>query len=70
MIFWGIIKAAAANYISVGRIPIIIPNFPAEAAGIANERDELRRINPTDPRVCELTVEVNSLVQEHKRKSG
>ncbi|XP_058982740.1 probable RNA-directed DNA polymerase from transposon BS isoform X1 [Musca domestica] len=67
-IFRNIIRAAAARYIPAGRIPEIRPNFPAEAAGLANERDDLRRTNPTDPRISDLTVEVNRLVQEHKRK--
>ncbi|XP_073821612.1 uncharacterized protein [Musca autumnalis] len=66
--FRDIITAAAARFIPAGRIPEIRPNFPAEATGLANERDELRRTNPNDPRVRELTMEVNRLVSEHKRK--
>ncbi|XP_073842224.1 uncharacterized protein [Musca autumnalis] len=65
--FRDIITAAAARHIPAGRIPEVRPNFPAEATGLANERDELRRINPNDPRVRELTLEVNRLVGEHKR---
>ncbi|XP_073831662.1 uncharacterized protein [Musca autumnalis] len=65
--FREIITAAAACHIPAGRIPEVRPNFPAEATGLANERDELRRINPNDPRVRELTLEVNRLVGEHKR---
>ena len=65
--FRGIITAAAARFIPAGRIPEMRPNFPAEAVGLANERDEFRRSNPADPRVRELTLEVSRLVAEHKR---
>lgn len=40
-------------------------HFPKKTAVLACDRDELRR---SDPRVSELTVEVNRLLQEHKRK--
>lgn len=54
--------------VDCGRIPEIIPNFPAEATGLANERDDVRRSSPNDPRINELTVELIRMVQEHKRK--
>lgn len=34
-------KATATRYIPAGRTPVLGPNFPAEAEGIANGRDEL-----------------------------
>ncbi|XP_073830575.1 uncharacterized protein [Musca autumnalis] len=64
--FRDIINAAAARHIPAGRIPEVRPNLPAEATGLANERDELRRTNLDDPRVRELTLEVNRLVGERK----
>lgn len=36
--------------------------FPIGKEGLENEHDEIRRSNNTDPRVNELTVEVNWLL--------
>ena len=46
-----------------GRIPEIRPNFPTEAALLAEERDEIRKQDPSDARIKELTYEVNSIVK-------
>ena len=66
-IFRKIINAAAARFIPAGRIPGIRPNFPAEAAELAEERHNIRRTNPVDPRIRELNIEVDRLVAEYKR---
>lgn len=65
--FREIVNAAAARFIPAGRIPILRPNFPAEAAGLADERDEIRSTNPSDPRIGQLNREISKLVNEHKR---
>ena len=54
--------------IPAGRIPEIRPNFPTEAALLAEERDEIRKQDPSDARIKELTYEINSIVQEHCRE--
>lgn len=47
-------------------------NFPVEATGLANVRNELHRSNATDPTDNEdpqmNSVDHNRLVQEYKRK--
>ena len=53
--------------ISVGRIPEIRPNFATEAALLAEERDEIRKQDPSDARIQEMTYEINSIVQKHCR---
>ncbi|XP_053968871.1 uncharacterized protein LOC128870292 [Anastrepha ludens] len=61
------ITAAAARFIPAGRIRDIRPNFPAEAAVLANERDRLRQADPRDPRIKDLYLEIRQLVTQHKR---
>lgn len=41
-----------------GRIAKFRPNFPAEAALLANERDQLRQFYPGDPRLRDLYLQV------------
>ena len=60
-------NAADAKHIPAGRIPQIRPNFPAEAAELADVRDGLRDSNPTDPRIRELDLEITRLRDEHLR---
>ncbi|XP_036341123.1 uncharacterized protein LOC118750513 [Rhagoletis pomonella] len=64
-----IINAAAARFIPAGRIAKIRPGFPAEAAGLADERDRIRQSNPGDPRIRDLNKDINQLVNEPKRKT-
>ena len=42
--------------------------FPTEAALLAEERDEIRKQDPSDARIKELAHEINSIVQEHCRE--
>mgnify|MGYP004733457139 CR=1 FL=1 len=41
----------AKIYTPAGYIPEIRPNFPTEAAKLADERDALRFTNPDNPRI-------------------
>ncbi|XP_037826977.1 LOW QUALITY PROTEIN: uncharacterized protein LOC119614959, partial [Lucilia sericata] len=66
--FREIVLAAAARTIPAGRIPLIRPNFPATAAELADERDEIRRTNPSDPRIQQLNREISKLVNDYKRE--
>ena len=43
------ITDAAKRYIHVGYIPEVRPNFPTEAAKLADEGDALRVTHPDDP---------------------
>ncbi|XP_037805544.1 uncharacterized protein LOC119599719 [Lucilia sericata] len=59
--------AAAARFIPAGRLSLVRPHFPAEAARLADERDDLRSINPDDPRIIQLNHDISRLVNEDKR---
>ncbi|XP_039962846.1 uncharacterized protein LOC120776355 [Bactrocera tryoni] len=65
--FRKVIAAATARFIPAGRIAEIRPNFPAEAAVLANERDTLRHADPGDPRIRDLNLEIRRMVNQHKR---
>ncbi|XP_049318515.1 probable RNA-directed DNA polymerase from transposon X-element isoform X1 [Bactrocera dorsalis] len=65
--FRKVIAAATARFIPAGRIAEIRPNFPAEAAVLANERDTLRHADPGDPRIRDLNLEIRRKVNQHKR---
>ncbi|XP_037809210.1 uncharacterized protein LOC119601986 [Lucilia sericata] len=60
--------SAAARFIPAGRISVVRPHFPAEAARLADERDDIRNTNPGDPRLTQLNIEISRLVNEDKRK--
>ncbi|XP_036339977.1 uncharacterized protein LOC118749288, partial [Rhagoletis pomonella] len=55
--FRRVVTAAADRFIPSGRIAEVRPNFPAEAA-----------IDPGDPRLRDLNLEIRQLVNQHKRK--
>ena len=67
-LFRRIVTSAAKRFIPSGRIPEIRPNFPRDAAILADERDELRKTSPMDPRVKTLTDDINKKVQAHCRQ--
>lgn len=66
--FRDIVNKAARIFIPSGRIPLVRPNFPSEAARLANERDALRKSNPSNPRIKEMNNQIRRLVTEHIRK--
>ncbi|XP_036227385.2 uncharacterized protein, partial [Bactrocera oleae] len=65
--FRKVIAAATARFIPAGRIAELRPNFPAEAAVLANEPDTLRHADPCDPRIRDLNLEIRQMVNHHKR---
>ncbi|XP_017482663.1 PREDICTED: uncharacterized protein LOC108371586 [Rhagoletis zephyria] len=65
--FRRVVTSAAARFILSGRIAEVRPNFPAEAAVLANERDHLRQVDPGDLRLKDLNLEIRQLVNQHKR---
>lgn len=66
-IFTTVINKAAKHFIPAGRIQKIRPNFPSAAAILADERDELRRQDPSNQRIGALNKKISDLVAEHKR---
>lgn len=59
----------AIRFIPSGRILTIRPNFPSAAARLADQRDNLRAINPNDPEIRSLDIRINELVREHKQNT-
>ena len=51
--------------IPAGRITKMRPNFPPEACRLADRRDAIRRENAADPRLRQLSAEINALVSAH-----
>ena len=62
-----LLQAAARKHISKGRIPSILTGFPTEAEKLTRQRDDLRRANPSNPRVTELNQEIQKKVQKHRQ---
>ena len=58
---------AAKRYIPAGYIPEVRPNFPTEAAKLADERDALRATNPDDTRNKTLSSNIKNVVRDHIR---
>ncbi|XP_069962582.1 uncharacterized protein, partial [Bactrocera oleae] len=65
--FRKVIAAATARFIPAARIAELRPNFSAEAAVLANERDTLCHADPCDPRIRDLDLEIRQMVNHHKR---
>ncbi|XP_053967611.1 uncharacterized protein LOC128869140 [Anastrepha ludens] len=65
--FRKVLTAAAARFIPAGSFKDIRPHFPPEAASIAKERDHLLQVDPGDPRIRDLNMEIRQLVNQHKR---
>lgn len=66
-VFREIIKKAANRYIPKGRIPNVIHNIPSEAVNLINERDNLREVDPRNPRIQDLNTDINKKIQEHRK---
>ncbi|KAM7361982.1 LOW QUALITY PROTEIN: uncharacterized protein ACRADG_012848 [Cochliomyia hominivorax] len=49
------INAAVARFVP----SVVRPHFPAEAARLAEERDDIRNTNPSDPRIAQLNSEIS-----------
>ena len=61
---------AKKRSIPAGRIPEIRPNFSTEATLLAEERDEIRKQDPSDARIKELTYEINSICKNTVARNG
>lgn len=61
------ILTAAKRYVPAGCIREIRPNFPREAARLADERDRLRQNNPSDPSIKTLSIAIKKLVNDYTR---
>ena len=60
------IQSAAKRFIPSGRIMRTIHDIPTEAMRLIEERDEIRKHNPHDPRLSDLNKNINIKIKEHK----
>ncbi|KAI5707813.1 hypothetical protein M8J77_010316 [Diaphorina citri] len=63
----GILNKAAHRYIPNGKHAEIRPNFPTDAAKLADERDSLKARDPHNPRIRTLCKEITKRVTDHIR---
>ena len=66
-VFRKVLNNASKRFIPKGRIPKIIHNIPSDAATLIQERDTLRKDNPEDPRVKELSDDISAKINEHRQ---
>ena len=59
------LQKAAKRTIPAGRIPKIYNALPTEAANLIEERNDIRKQNPSDPRIPELNTEIDRKINEH-----
>ena len=67
-IFRQILNKASKKFIPKGRIQKVINNVPTEAAQLMEERDELRRTDPSNTRIPDLTKNINTIIKDHRQK--
>ncbi len=62
------LQKAAKKFIPAGRIPKVFNALPTEAANLMNERDNIKKDNPADPRIPDLNHNITKKIKEHRRK--
>ena len=67
--FRDIVQRGAKKSIPAGRIPKVYNAMPTAAATLTEERNNLRKSNPTDPRIHQLNTEIDKLVNEHRKNT-
>ena len=60
-------QKSAEKHIPRGKIPQVFTNFPTEAAKLAAERDNIRKVSPGSPRILALNAEIRTLVGQHRQ---
>ena len=65
--FRKILQKAAKLHIPAGRIPKVINAVPTTTANLMEERDQIRRSNPADPRLPNLNHEINMSIKDHRQ---
>ena len=62
------INNAAKRFIPSGRIQRVYNALPTEAARLVDERDNIRKNNPSDPRLPDFDNEIKDKVKNHRKK--
>lgn len=63
-----ILLNASRKHIPAGKYSNVRPGFPADAARIADRRDQLRTIDPTDPEIARLNGEISTITKDYHRQ--
>ena len=61
------IQNAAKHCIPAGRIPKVYNSIPTDAANLIDQRNELRKNDPTNPDINVLNNNINQKINEHKK---
>ena len=59
---------AASHHISTGRRKLYTQQVPAEILTMMEERDDLRKQDPTSPRLPTMNDEITKATSDHKRR--
>ena len=62
------LQNAAKKYIPAGRIPKIFNALPTETAKLMDDRDNIRKNNPDDPRLPEINNNITKTIREHRKQ--
>ena len=62
------LQKAAKLHIPAGRIPKVYNALPTEAAILIDERDEIRKNNPSDARLTDLNQEIDEKINKHRKE--
>lgn len=61
------LQTAAKHSIPAGRIPKVYNSVPTEAANLIDQRNELRKNDPSNPNINVLNDNINKKINEHKK---
>ncbi len=67
-LFRRILTRAAKRTIPAGHIPNATGNVPPEAIRLINQRDQIRRNDPTNPQISDLNNQINNLINTRKKE--
>ena len=59
---------ASKQHIPAGRIPNILNANPTQTAKLMEDRDQIRRADPADPRLKDLNDEINTQTKVHRQE--
>ena len=64
-----VINKASKKHIPRGHIPNMIPNLTNTSKRLINERDSLRRLDPTDPHISALDTQITQEIRNSNRQT-
>lgn len=67
--FGDILRKSARSHIPRGCLRDFIPNLPAAAIPLVRERDNIRALNPQDPRLTDLNNNITSAIATNSRQT-